>query len=77
MKQWISNNKLYLIGAALGAVAGFLYWKYVGCLSGSCAITSSPRNSTIYFAVMGALLLGMFRKQQQEKPRQTTDDGQE
>jgi hypothetical protein len=43
-----------------GAAAGFLYWYYVGCNSGSCAITSSPVNSAIYGAVMGGLLLNMF-----------------
>jgi hypothetical protein len=62
MKKWLVNNKLYLSGAALGAVAGFLYWKFVGCSSGTCAITSKPLNSTLYFAMMGALLFGTFKK---------------
>lgn len=31
-----------LLGVALGAVAGYLYWRYVGCTTGSCPITSSP-----------------------------------
>lgn len=47
-------------GAALGALGGFLYWKYVGCVSGTCAITSKPINSTAYFALMGLLLANMF-----------------
>jgi hypothetical protein len=62
MKKWILQNKLYLIGAILGAVAGYLYWQYVGCLTGTCAITSDPTNSTLYFAGMGALFLGLFKK---------------
>lgn len=66
MKHWIAANKLYIMGAAFGAAGGFLYWKFIGCVTGSCAITSSPVNSTIYFAVMGALLFGMFRKQPQK-----------
>lgn len=45
----------------LGAVAGFLYWKFVGCSSGSCAITSKPVNSTIYGALMGGLLFNIFQ----------------
>lgn len=65
MKSWISRYKLYLFGALLGAVAGFVYWKYWGCTEG-CAITSSPRNSTIYFAILGALLVGLFQKAQKE-----------
>lgn len=63
MKNWIIKNRLYFIGAALGAIAGLLYWKYVGCLTGTCSITSDPINSTIYFALFGSVLLGAFKKQ--------------
>ena len=62
MKDWIIKNKLYFIGASIGAFGGFLYWKYVGCLTGTCTITSSPVNSTIYFALFGAILFGAFKK---------------
>jgi hypothetical protein len=62
MKKWAVQNKLYFIGALLGAIAGFLYWKYVGCLTGTCAITSNPLRSTLYFSMMGTLLFGMFKK---------------
>ena len=66
MKKWLNRNKLLLTGAILGGVGGFIYWKWVGCNSGTCAITSSPRNSTLYFAVMGALLFSMFKKQRED-----------
>ena len=62
MKKFINKNVLYLIGAGFGAVAGFMYWKYIGCSSGTCMITSNPRNSTLYFALMGALFFGIFKK---------------
>ncbi len=62
MKNWIVKNKLGLIGAAIGAVAGYIYYAQVGCVTGTCAITSSPINSTVYFAVMGALALSAFKK---------------
>ncbi|QOI97693.1 MAG: hypothetical protein HRU69_09390 [Flammeovirgaceae bacterium] len=48
------------IGIVLGATAGYLYWYYIGCSSGSCAITSNPVNSTLYGALMGGLLLNTF-----------------
>jgi len=51
------------MGAIAGAIGGFLYWKFVGCSSGTCMITSSPRNSSLYFAVMGAILFGIFKKE--------------
>ncbi len=62
MKKWLVQNSLYFIGALVGALAGFLYWKYIGCLTGTCAITSNPLRSTLYFAMMGAILFGMFKK---------------
>ena len=60
--QFISKNKLVFLGIAIGALAGYLYWKYVGCLSGSCAITSNPLNSTLYGSAMGGLFLSIFKK---------------
>ena len=37
-----------LLGAALGALGGYLYWYFVGCADGTCPITSSPLNSTLW-----------------------------
>lgn len=67
MKKWFNNNKLYLVGAVLGAIAGFLYWPMVGCSSGTCMITSKPFNSTLYGAMMGSLLFGLFTKESKKK----------
>ena len=62
MQTFIMNHKLTIIGIALGAIAGFLYWNYVGCLDGTCMITSKPVNSTLYGAMMGGLFLSIFKK---------------
>lgn len=66
MKKWVDKNKLYIIGALVGAVAGFIYWQQVGCVSGTCMITSKPVNSTLYGAIMGALVLGLFKKEEEK-----------
>lgn len=66
---FIRRNALALAGIVLGAVAGFFYWQQIGCLSGTCAITSSPVNSTLYGALMGGLLLHMFQKDKKETSR--------
>jgi uncharacterized membrane protein YedE/YeeE len=50
------------IGVVIGAIAGYLYYFYIGCASGTCAITSKPLNSTLYGAVMGGLIFNMFIK---------------
>ena len=45
-----------LAGVAAGGALGFLYYKVVGCSTGTCPITSNPLSSTLYGAVMGFLL---------------------
>jgi Family of unknown function (DUF6132) len=63
MTNWITKNKLSIIGITLGAIAGFLYWNFVGCSSGTCMITSKPMNSTVYGGLMGYLLFNIFKKE--------------
>ncbi len=60
--NFIKKYLLTIIGVAVGAVAGYLYYHYVGCASGTCAITSKPLNSTLYGAMMGGLFFNMFQK---------------
>jgi phage shock protein E len=62
MKKWTLANKWILLGASIGAIGGYAYYHYVGCTSGTCMITSKPVNSTVYFAVMGALFFSLFNK---------------
>ncbi len=61
MLQFIQKNILTIAGIFIGALAGYLYWQYVGCLSGTCAITSNPKNSTLYGAMMGGLVFSLFQ----------------
>lgn len=64
VKNWILTHKKNIILAIIGAIAGYLYWYYVGCESGSCAITSVWYRTTIYGALMGWLLSDVsFKKQ--------------
>jgi hypothetical protein len=59
---------LIAAGAILGAIGGYLYYYYVGCVSGTCAITSRPVNSTLYGAMMGGLLFNLFNTGSTAKP---------
>jgi len=63
LKNFLSKYKLTLIGIIVGAIGGYLYYYFVGCTSGTCAITSKPLNSTLYGALMGGLLLNIFKKE--------------
>lgn len=66
MKKFVNAHFLTIIGVVLGAIMGYLYWQKIGCVSGGCAITSSPINSTIYGSVMGGLLFSIFKKNNQK-----------
>ena len=63
LKSFLSKYKLTLIGIIVGAIGGYLYYYFVGCTSGTCVITSKPVNSTLYGALMGGLLLNIFKKE--------------
>ncbi|MBP1672365.1 MAG: hypothetical protein H6Q25_180 [Bacteroidetes bacterium] len=66
IKNLFHKNKLTLLGVLVGAIGGYLYYRFVGCESGACAITSSPINSTIYGMLLGGLLFNMFKKENKE-----------
>ncbi|MES2727257.1 MAG: DUF6132 family protein [Bacteroidota bacterium] len=51
-----------LIGLVAGAALGYVYYHYIGCASGTCAITSKPINSTLYGAFMGVLFANIIKK---------------
>lgn len=65
MKNFIKKHLLRIIGAWVGAIAGFVYYHFVGCASGTCPITSSPYISVLYGALLGYLLFDMFKKKEQ------------
>jgi hypothetical protein len=62
MRNWIINNKIILAGVMLGAITGYFYYCLIGCSSGTCPISSKPVNSTVYFALMGAVFFSLFKK---------------
>jgi hypothetical protein len=49
-----------LAGAVIGGALGFLYYKFVGCSSGACPLTSNPVISSLYGMGLGALMASSF-----------------
>jgi hypothetical protein len=58
----LTKYRLTLVGLLVGALLGYVYYHFVGCASGTCAITSKPLNSTLYGALLGGLLFNLFQK---------------
>jgi hypothetical protein len=54
--------KREIFGILLGALAGFLYWYYIGCLSGHCELQSTPTVDIIYGTILGYLLFSRKSK---------------
>jgi hypothetical protein len=53
MKGYIRKNLFIIISSLAGAIGGFLYWRYIGCLSGTCVIKSVWYMSTLYGTALG------------------------
>ena len=67
MENLIKKYKLGLIGIVLGGILGYAYYHFIGCNTGTCAITSKPINSSVYGMVMGYLILSTFEKTKENK----------
>ncbi|MFW5756349.1 MAG: DUF6132 family protein [Tangfeifania sp.] len=70
MKSLIQNRWLTVVFTAVGALGGFLYWRFVGCNSGTCPIQSVWYWSTLWGAAIGYLLgdfLNDFLKKRNKK----------
>ena len=49
-----------VIGVVVGGGLGLACYKFIGCSTGTCPLTSNPFISMIYGAFVGALVAGSF-----------------
>ncbi len=61
------------IASFIGGTAGYAYYYYVGCVSGTCAITSNPYISTVYGMAIAALLIDSPKKNKESEHNGTDD----
>lgn len=52
------------LGVVLGGLAGFAYYYYIGCATGTCPLQSNPYLMTGYGVLLG-LVLGFPAKKKQ------------
>lgn len=72
--EFLVKNKWTFIGIILGAIAGYSYYHFIGCASGTCSVTSKPLNSTLYGALMGGILFIGDKKDQKQKIKEGEQD---
>lgn len=56
VKRLLKRYSTMFVAIIIGAIAGYAYWHFVGCSSGTCPITSSPLLSTVWGALIGGTL---------------------
>ncbi|RKD91758.1 DUF6132 family protein [Mangrovibacterium diazotrophicum] len=69
LRKFTSKYKWQLFGTGIGIIAGFLYWYYIGCTSGTCPIQSNWHTSSLYGG-----LLGYFVSDLKKKPAAKEED---
>ena len=69
-KNFLLKHWLKIAGVAVGVLGGYLYDYFVGCVSGTCPITSNPYRMMIYGALIGYLLFDIFSKEGISKKNQ-------
>ena len=60
--KWIKDSLGSIIGSVIGGIAGFIYYKMIGCASGACAITSNPWLTILWGTILGYLIGSTFKK---------------
>lgn len=70
MTNFLQKHKISIFAAILGAIGGYIYWYYWGCLDG-CTIRSVWWRMSLWGALMGGLMGSMLsdylsKKQEQQ-----------
>lgn len=74
MREFFKDKRLSFAFTAIGAIGGFLYWRFVGCVSGTCAIQSVWYWSTLWGAAVG-YLVGDFINDFVQKRKNKAEEG--
>ncbi|MEC5157325.1 DUF6132 family protein [Chryseobacterium sp. MP_3.2] len=67
MTVFLKSHQFKIVGILVGGILGFAYYHFIGCNTGSCAITSKPMNSSVYGMLMGYLMFSVFEKSNTKK----------
>lgn len=61
MKEFVKKHLVEIFFSVAGAIGGFLYWRFIGCLSGTCFIKSVWYMSTLFGGLLGWVISSLGR----------------
>ena len=67
MKTFKQKLIFRIVLTVLGIIGGYLYWRFVGCSTGTCPIQSKWYLSSLYGGVIAYLISGLFIKNKSKK----------
>ncbi|WP_163706908.1 DUF6132 family protein [Mangrovibacterium lignilyticum] len=70
LKAFLLKHKWQALGIGVGIIAGYLYWYYIGCTSGTCPIQSNWHTSSLYGGLLGYFISDLKKKPQAKKEDQ-------
>ena len=74
MKDYFFKHKFGVLLIIPGIIAGFFYWKYVGCMNGTCPLTSTW-HSTVFFGGLIGYFIGDGIDDAKKKREKKEEDG--
>jgi len=61
MKVSMKMIMAIIVGVVVGGVLGFANYRFVGCKTGACPLTSNPWVSTLYGMLVGGMIGSAFK----------------
>ncbi len=72
MTDFVKLYKWKIVGTIVGMIAGYAYYYYVGCNSGTCPIQSHWHTSTLYGGLIGYVFVNNPKKAKSENEKDQT-----
>jgi len=72
LKNFFLKSKWQITGVLLGFTAGYLYWYFIGCTSGTCPIQSNWHTSVLYGGLLGYFVSDLKKKPAKNKDQDGT-----
>jgi len=69
MIDFLKKYRWKILGTFIGAIAGYAYYHYIGCNSGTCPIQSNWHTSTLYGGLIGFVFVNSPKKKNSKESR--------